>query len=152
MKKIFTIIPLLLVVGMVLCGCGSIIVEKTDDEETQNDSIVGEIVESVKPASYEDILEEYSKKLREATPGLIEEYNEEAKSNQGGLQGLATLCNNKVSELAKISVEGTQEMAKLYYKQGSGKYEEYSEWAGKLQEVYMEEASKIQEAYMDSAM
>ena len=101
--------------------------------------------------SYEAILNEYSQKLRNATPVLIEEYNEAAKSNQDGLSGLATLCNEKVSELAKISTDGIQEMAKLYYKQGSGKYEEYSEWGAKLQDVYMEEASKIQDVYMKSA-
>jgi hypothetical protein len=43
-------------------------------------------------------------------------------------------------------------MAKLYYKKGSGSYEEYSDWAQKIYDVYMEEAGKIQEAYMNSAM
>lgn len=101
--------------------------------------------------SYEAILSEYSQKLKNATPILIDEYNEAAKSNQDGLSGLATLCNEKVSELAKICNDGIQEMAKLHLKQGSGSYDEYSEWAGKLQDVYTDEASKIQDAYMKSA-
>lgn len=104
-----------------------------------------------KVSSYENILNEYSKKLREATPVLIEEYNEAAKSNQDGLNGLATLCNNKVTALAKISNDGMQAMAEIYYNQGSGSYDEYSLWAGKIQDVYMEEAAKIQDAYMQSA-
>ena len=32
-----------------------------------------------------------------------------------------------------------------------GKYDEYEEWATKLQDVYMEEAQKITDAYMESA-
>lgn len=122
----------------------------TNDVKPETDSFIERIEESLL-GSYEDILSEYSQKLRDATPVLIEEYNEEAKGNQDGLIGLATLCNEKVGELAKISNEGVQEMAQLYLKQGSGSYEEYSEWAGKLQEVYTEEATKIQEAYMNSA-
>lgn len=119
-------------------------------ETTTNQSILDK-VEDALFGSYEDILVEYTKRLQEATPILIEEYNEAAKVNQDGLMGLATLCNEKVRELAVISNEGIQEMASWYYKHGNGSYEEYSEWAGKLQEVYMEEASKIQEAYMNSA-
>ena len=138
MKKIFRIIPLLLVLCVVLVGCGVPSVAPNGDEK-------------VSLNSYEDILNEYSKKLREATPVLIEEYTEAAKNNQDGLTGLATLCNEKVSELAKISTDGTQAMATLHLKKGSGSYEEYSEWAGKLQAVYMEEAAKIQDVYMKSA-
>ena len=133
----------MLVMCVVLVGCGI-----TTDDTSENNSTL----ESVSLDSYEDILNVYSQKLREATPGLIEEYKEAVKTNQDGLEGLAKLCNEKVSELAKISNEGMQTMAKLYYKKGSGSYDEYSEWAGKIQEVYMEEASKIQEAYMDSAL
>ena len=141
MKKIFTIILVSLTICAILVGCG----------DTNSENNIGNIIKKVSLDSYEDILNEYSQKLREATPRLIEEYNEEAKSNQEGLNGLATLCNEKVSELAKISTEGMQEMATLYYKQSDGSYDEYSEWAGKIQDVYMEEASKIQDAYMKSA-
>ena len=112
------------------------------------------IVDKVEDAvfgSYEDILAEYTKKLQEATPVLIAEYNEAAAKNDAGLNGLATLCNEKVSELAEISNEGVQAMAQLYYTKGSGSYEEYSDWAAKIYDVYMVEAGKIQDAYMASA-
>lgn len=102
--------------------------------------------------SYEEILADYSQKLRAATPGLIAEYNEAAKMNQDGLTGLATLSNEKVGELAEILNEGTQEMAEIYLYEGSGSYDEYSEWAEKLYEVYAEEADKIWDVYMDSAI
>ena len=114
-------------------------------------SIVDKVEDAVL-GSYEDILAEYTKKLQEATPILIAEYKEAVAQNNDGLNGLAKLCNEKVSELAKISNDGIQEMAKLYYRKGSGSYEEYSDWAGKIQDVYLEEAAKIQDAYMDSVM
>lgn len=156
-------IKLIFLVSLVLLACTFVFtacVEITESGD-ENDSAEGEgnnITDSIKDkieevifGSYEEILNEYSQKLRNATPKLIEEYNEEAKSNQDGLIGLATICNNKVSKLAEISMEGVQEMAQLLLEKGNGSYDEYSEWAGKLQDVYMEEAAKIQEVYMDSA-
>ena len=101
--------------------------------------------------SYQAILDDYTARLQNAVPGLIDEYNAEAAENDAGLNGLATICNAKVSKLAAISVEGMGEMARYYYRHGSGAYEEYSEWTGKLQDVYMTEAAKIQAVYMDSA-
>ena len=162
MKKVLSMVMVLVLGMMVLSACGVTLDVEMDDDGSQsaNSTPVGETegesvtddTEIESSGSYEDILNEYSQKLRDATPVLIEEYNDAAKDNQDGLSGLATLCNEKVSKLAVISNEGIQEMAKLYYKQGSGAYEEYSEWADKLQAVYMEEASKIQKAYMDSAL
>lgn len=102
--------------------------------------------------TYQSILDDYTAKLQDATPGLIDEYDAEAASNSDGLTGLATIANAKVSKLAAISTEGTEKMAKLMYKSGSGSYDEYSEWATKLQDVYTEEAQKIYDHYTDSAM
>ena len=101
---------------------------------------------------YQTILNEYSQKLKSRTPSLITEYKNEASKNTNGLNGLATICNNKVSILAEISTEGIGKMADIYYKYGNGKYSEYEEWAGKLQDVYMSEAEKIQDVYLESAM
>ena len=142
MKKIILVLLVLAITMTMAAGCSNIDMSSSDETPKVGELIFG---------SYEDILNEYSKKLREATPKLIEEYNEEAKNNQDGLMGLATICNDKVSKLAEISVEGTQEMAELHLKKGSGSYDEYSEWADKLNAVYMEEAAKIQDAYMKSA-
>lgn len=111
---------------------------------------VGE--ESKSDNSYQSILDDYTKRLQEATPGLIEQFAEKAAGNTGGLTGLASISNDMVSELAEIATEGTQEMAKIYMFSGSGTQDEYQEWAGKLQDVYMEEAAKIQDAYLKAAM
>ena len=103
-------------------------------------------------SSYQAILNEYTIKLQNATPGLIDEYYAEAVNNTAGLQGLATICNNKVSVLAGICNEGVSKMATYYYNHGSGSYDEYESWGTKLYDVYMIEAGKIQDAYMNSAM
>ena len=103
-------------------------------------------------SSYQEILEEYSKKLRDATPRLIEEYQEEARNNTRGIEGLAELSNEKIGVLAEINNEGIGEMANIMLFSESGSYAEYEKWAGKLTEVYMEEAGKITDVYMKSAM
>lgn len=102
-------------------------------------------------SGYPKILEEYSAKLRAAAPRLVREYQQEATQNTQGLQGLASLSNKKVSELAEISNAGVQEMAQWMYRSGSGTYSEYESWAGKLMDVYQEEAAKITNAYLASA-
>ena len=111
---------------------------------------MGDIVKA-ESDSYEAILNEYSQKLKEATPILINKYNDSAKTTQGGLQGLATLCNDKISDLADILLDGMGKMSDVHYYRGSGSYEEYKEWASKLYIVYEEEASKIQDVYTKSA-
>ena len=132
---------------------GEIISEKTDEfpEFTTQKSQQADDSKAVYQ-DYQSILDDYSERIRDAVPELIEEYKIEAANNTEGLQGLATLSNEKISELAEISNEGISKMAEYYYHAGSGSYDEYEEWAGKLMDVYMEEATKIQDAYMDSAM
>nr|DAP92851.1 MAG TPA: hypothetical protein [Caudoviricetes sp.] len=110
-----------------------------------------DLLDDAPEKTYEEILEEYSQKMRDATPRLISEYQEEAKQNQNGITGLAELSQKKVEKLANINSEGTEEMSKIYMYNGSGSYDEYSEWSGKLFDVYMEEAGKITDAYMASA-
>ncbi len=91
-----------------------------------------------KYSSYEDIYNDYSKRIRDATPGLIEEYKQEAAKNNAGINGLAEISNSKVSDLAEISNDGVSEMADFMMHHGSGDYSEYESWAGKLYDVYME--------------
>lgn len=100
---------------------------------------------------YQAILDEYTVLMQEAALRLTEEYNAEYPSNTGGLEGLAQLSNDKIGELAKISNDGVGEMANVYFKSGSGVYEEYEVWAGKLMDIYMTEATLITDAYMLSA-
>ena len=136
-------------------------ITETPSQDTDSSTQSDEPVESAPAGNstgltaeerYQSILDEYSEKLKAATPGLIEEYKAEAANNTSGLEGLAQLSNEKIEELAAIANDGVAEMAKVMYKTGSGSYDEYEEWASKLYDVYMDEASKITDAYMDSAM
>lgn len=131
--------------------------ENTQPTESTQPTDSTQSAESTQPAetkknSYESVLAEYTAKLQAATPGLIEEYKTEAANNTAGLEGLAEIANNKVSELAEIANDGVSEMAKLMYTVGSGKYEEYEKWATKLYDVYEVEAAKIYDVYTNSAM
>lgn len=107
--------------------------------------------ELVENKTFEELFEEYSQKLRDSTPTLIDEYNAESANNDDGIEGLAELSNEKIEKLAAISTEGVSKMAALMYQSSDNTIDEYEEWASKLQDVYMEEAQKITQAYMDSA-
>jgi hypothetical protein len=123
----------------------------TDETKGKTETKTEEVAQSGKYSSYEDIYNEYKQKIIDATPGLVEEYNNEAASNNAGLEGLDEICNNKIAELAEISNEGVSEMADFMLKNGNGSYSDYENWSGKLMEVYMEESGKITDAYMKSA-
>ena len=124
MKKIFLKgIPVFMALVVLLTGCGS-------------------------NATYQDVLEEYTVKLQEAAPGLVEEFREEAEPVKGDLTALADLSAEKISVLAEIATEGTTKMAEIHLKE---KDEEsvYQDWAAKLTAVYETEAQKITDAYME---
>ncbi len=106
---------------------------------------------SQESVSYQSILDEYTEKLKNATPKIIDEYHLEAANNKDGLSGLALLSSEKVLILAEILNEGVMKMSEYMFEYGSGKYSEYEEWAGKLTDVYMTEAGKITNAYLESA-
>ena len=121
-SRILMFVPILLVFGIIFMGCGSSI-------------------------TYQDIFDEYSSKIKEAAPTLVEEFNTEAAALNGDVTKLAELSNKKISSLAEISTEGTKKMAELQLKNGD-EYSTYEEWAVKLTSVYEEEAKKITDAYM----
>lgn len=106
--------------------------------------------EAKKYNSYQSILDNYTKKLQETSPKLVDEYNKEYPALNGDITALAELSNKKVEKLAEISNDGTGEMAKLQLA-GESDYSEYEEWAGKLIDVYTQEAQKIMDAYLASA-
>lgn len=123
--------------------------DESDSEETPEEDLAKNQDADEK---YQSILDEYTIKIQEATPGLIEEYKAESKDNTSGLTGLAEIANSKVAKLAEINNEGIGKMAEVMLKQGSGSYSEYESWAGKLMDVYMEESQKIMDVYMNSAL
>lgn len=137
-KKLLTLgLALAMSASLVACGgSGGDSAKTTEAEET---------------VTYESILEDYTKQLQDATPGLVEEYNEESADLSGDVNALAELSNEKIEELAEICNDGVGEMAELKLENGDDD-ETYEEWAGKLQDVYQDEAQDITDAYMDSAI
>lgn len=153
---------------LLLTGCGGserpavktaapVKTEEPELETLDEDNEISEALDEAKNAvsaltegSYEDIYNEYSKKLTDATPGLIDEYHAEAASNTNSVEGPADIANAKVEKLAQIETEGTEKMAQFMYTGGSGNYDEYQSWAGKLYDVYDAEGQKIYNEYMTS--
>lgn len=125
--------------------------EAVSEEEASVEEEREEEPEQTLEEAYQAILDTYTIRLKEEAPALVDAYNAEYPDNQNGLEGLAELSNEKISQLAETANEGVSEMADLYYSKGSGSYETYEEWAGKVMDVYMTEAEQITNAYMDSA-
>ena len=141
MKKLFGMI-FVLVIMFAFAACGGS-KDGQDTTETTGDNATTEA-----KATYESILEEYSQKLIDATPGLVEEYNAEAAEKAGDVNALAELFYEKVEKLAEINAEGTEKMAGLMLDNGDSQ-DVYMEWAEKLNDVYMKQAEQITDAHMN---
>lgn len=142
------------IVALMLAGCMALSITacgggketpKNNESKTENVEKEPEV-----EVTYQSILEEYTKKIADATPKLVEEYNKESAKISNDLNALAKLSNDKVGELAKISNDGISEMAKLMQKSGD-KYSVYEEWSLKLTDVYTEYAKQITDSYTNSA-
>ena len=119
------------------------------EENTESKSEDAESSDS-EEVTYQSILDDYTKQIQDATPGLVEEYNTESADKAGDIEALAELSNSKVEELAEICNEGVEKMAELMLENGDDQ-ETYEEWAGKLQNVYTEYSAQITDAYTNSA-
>lgn len=146
MKK--KIVAMLLVGAMTL----SITACSGDKDPSKNNEPKTEKVEKEPEVevTYQSILDDYTQKIADATPGLVEEYNNEAAPIAGDLNALAELSNSKVEKLAEISNQGVSEMATLMQENGD-EYSVYEEWSLKLTDVYTQYATQITDAYTASA-
>lgn len=120
----------------------SVLISKRDHSDNVN-------TVTIDTSTYEGVLNKYTAKLKAKTSVLCKEMKSEARNNTDGIMGLANIYTEKLQVLADICVEGVQEMADLHLTSSSGKYSEYSEWAGKLQEFYQTEALELYDIYME---
>lgn len=141
-KGVFALI-IACVLALTLTGCGN--------SNSKSDESAQTATEQPKEVTYESILEDYTQKLKEQTPVLVDEYKSEAKEKAGDVQALAELSNAKIAKLATTCDEGIAEMAKIMQKNGD-EYSTYEEWSLKLTDVYMNQSELITDAYTDSAM
>ena len=95
--------------------------------------------------TYDAVLKEYTAKIEEATPTLVDEFKTEA-SNITDITKLAEISNEKIQKLAEISTEGIGKMAEIKLKNNDDN-NVYEEWAQKLTDVYETEAKKITDEY-----
>lgn len=98
-------------------------------------------------AHYEEIYLEYSAKLTELTPTLIEEFNVEAEANENGIDGLTDIFDSKIDKLSEIYIKGTEAMTNYMYEVKSSDSALYLEWTQKLSGIFMEESQKITDEY-----
>lgn len=144
-KKIVTML-LIGTMALSMTACGG------DKEPVKNNEPKAEKVEKEPEVevTYQSILDDYTQKIADATPALVEEYNNESAAIAGDLNALAELSNSKVGKLAEISNQGVSEMATLMQKNGD-EYSVYEEWSLKLTDVYTQYATQITDAYTASA-
>lgn len=141
-KKIVAV----LMASVMACGLWACESSSNTKEETKTEKKETKKEESV---TYQTILDDYSNKIKEEAPKLVEEYNSESKDKAGDINALAELSNSKVEKLAEICNEGVQKMADLMLKNKDDQAT-YEEWAGKLQDVYTEYSKQITDAYTNS--
>ena len=142
------------IVAMILVGAMALSITACsgDKESSKNNEPKTEKVEKEPEVevTYQSILDDYTQKIADATPGLVEEYNNESAAIADDLNALAELSNSKVEKLAEISNQGVSEMATLMQKNGD-EYSVYEEWSLKLTDVYTQYAAQITDAYTASA-
>lgn len=151
MKKKLIALLITATMALSLTACGGSGDDKKEDTKTVETSKEDTKEESKEDeATYESILADYTAKLQDATPGLVDEFNSEAAEKAGDINALAELSNSKTEELAKISNEGVEKMAQLKLANGDDD-QTYNDWAQKLMDVYEEQATQITDAYTSAA-
>lgn len=155
MRKKLVVLILAGAMAFSMAACGGSDEAEPAAEETQieeNTESKSEDAESSdsEEVTYQSILDDYTKQIQDATPGLVEEYNTESADKAGDIEALAELSNSKVEKLAEICNEGIEKMAELMLENGDDQ-ETYEEWAGKLQDIYTEYSAQITDAYTNSA-
>lgn len=153
MKKKLVVLLLAATMSLSVVACGGEKEEANKTEAPKTEAAKKEKTEETKEpkveVTYQTILDDYSKRIADATPGLVEEYNVESAAIANDITALAELSNTKVSKLAEISNQGVTEMATLMQKNGD-EYSVYEEWANKLMEVYTQYSAQITDAYTAS--
>ena len=155
MKKRIAIMALTGMMAISMTACGNSDAKETSpqnatEQENADESAQEPVAEPDEEVTYQSILDQYSQKLSEAAPTLVEEYNAEAAGMAGDINALAELSTGKIEKLAEISTEGMEKMSELMLSSGDA-YETYEEWANKLNDVYMTQSQQLTAAYTASA-
>ncbi len=136
-KRFLTLgLAVLMAVAFTACSGGS---------KDTGDSAKKTTTEAKKEQNYESIYEEYSAKLKKATPQLIEEYKQEIKDEDSDEISIGI---EKADNLMGICTEGSEKMSDLLMK-NTDEEDEYDKWAAKLENVYDKEAKTLEAAFSE---
>lgn len=94
------------------------------------------------------IMTDYTKKLEEQTPRLIEEYQAEIQNNQNGVMGLSAIANQKARALQAISDEGISKLQATYQAAPTKEGVDLANWINQLSADYTEQVAKISDIYL----
>lgn len=94
------------------------------------------------------IMTDYTKKLEEQTPRLIEEYQAEIQNNQNGVMGLSAIANQKARALQAISDEGISKLQATYQAAPTKEGIDLANWINQLSADYTEQVAKISDIYL----
>lgn len=100
----------------------------------------------------QEIVEEYSGKMQEATPKLMEAFKSDVQATTDS-RDLAALYNQKIEVLAELCNEGYTAIWELLFENGiefsDTDYDKYAEYEQELDRVYEDETMKISDLYSD---
>ncbi|MDD3363005.1 MAG: hypothetical protein PHW34_15165 [Hespellia sp.] len=150
MRKKVVAILLATAMALSMSACGGSGTSSKSSSDAGSTTKAETTTEPEEETSYQSILDDYTKEITDATPGLVNEYNTESAEKAGDINALAELSNAKITKLAEICNEGVSKMAEIQLKTGDD-YSTYEEWAAKLQDVYTQQSQQITDAYMASA-
>lgn len=140
MYKQSIVVAIVLSAIVAFTGCGG----TSSQSSTSAQSAEGITTSSGEAVEYEQIYNEYSKKLEDEAEALVEDLRTKA-AEVTTITELASLSTEETTKLADISTEGLTKMAEI----GTG--EDYNSWSKKLTDVYTEQAEKITDAYTELA-
>lgn len=114
---------------------------QTSEEKTADDL----------PEQLQAIVNDYSKKMEEKTPVLIEEYQTEIQGNQEGIAGLSAVANQKARELQAISDEGIGKLRAAYQSADNKDGVALDTLINQLSANYTNHVAKISDIYLQTS-
>lgn len=94
------------------------------------------------------VVADYSKKIEDKTPVLIEEYQAEIQNNQDGVNGLSVIANRKARELQALSDEGISKLRGMYQDASNKEDIDLDTMINQLSASYTAQVARISDIYL----
>lgn len=109
-------------------------------EATEPSGVISEQLQAV--------VADYSKKIEDKTPVLIEEYQAEIQNNQDGVNGLSVIANRKARELQALSDEGISKLRGMYQDASNKEDIDLDTMINQLSASYTAQVARISDIYL----